>query len=181
VNCQKPGPANLESINAFIHLNWLKSQKLKKNRLKIEEEIKQRKFNSSHQKVVLNILFTANWMQDRMKEYLKPYGLTSQQYNVLRILRGRHPGCAYPTEIKSVMLDKNPDLTRLCDRLINGKWISREIDNDNRRKMKIAITEEGLELLTKLDPVMKEIEEKMNLLNEEDSELLSGLLDKMRG
>lgn len=149
--------------------------------MKFEDEIKQRKFTNSNQKALLNILFTANWFQAKLKDVVKPHGLTLQQYNVLRILRGKYPKCAYPTDIKSVMLDKNPDLTRLCDRLIANGWIEREIDMSNRRKMKIIITRDGLDLLELLDPEMVKIQNKINQLSDSENGQLSDLLDKLRG
>ena len=149
--------------------------------MKIEEEIKQNKFKNSGQKAFLNIVFTSNWMQSQVKDHLKPHGMTIQQYNVLRILRGRYPNCAYPNEIKAVMLDKNPDLTRLCDRMISNGWIGREIDSDNRRKMKISITKSGLDLLETLEPMMSNVQGKFDILSDTENEQLSNLLDKMRG
>jgi MarR family transcriptional regulator, 2-MHQ and catechol-resistance regulon repressor len=149
--------------------------------VKIEEEIKQSKFQSSSQKAYLNIIFTANWIQANAREVLKPYGLTLQQYNVLRILRGRFPKCAYPNEIKAVMLDKNPDLTRLCDRMISNGWIIREIDGDNRRKMKISITQSGMDLLSSLDTIINQLQEKYMNLSDHDNFKLSDLLDNFRG
>lgn len=149
--------------------------------VKIEEEIRQSKFTNINQKALLNLIFTAGWLEGKIKDELKPYGLTSQQYNVLRILRGRYPKCANPTEIKAVMLDKNPDLTRLCDRLIANKWIAREIDTENRRKMKIIITESGLKLLKQLDPVMDKFHEKIKNLSNSEYQTLNDLLDKLRG
>jgi DNA-binding MarR family transcriptional regulator len=149
--------------------------------VKIEEEIKQTKFQSTSQKAYLNIIFTANWIQGKAREVLKPYGLTLQQYNVLRILRGRYPNCAYPNEIKAVMLDKNPDLTRLCDRMITNGWISREIDVENRRKMKISITPTGLELLSSLDNILDDLQNTYMNLSDKENETLSNLLDQFRG
>lgn len=149
--------------------------------MKLEEEIRQNKFTNVSQKAVLNVMFTAGWLEGKIRDELKPYGLTSQQYNVLRILRGRYPKYANPSEIKSVMLDKNPDLTRLCDRLIANEWIVREIDKDNRRKMNISITENGLKLLKKLDPVMDKFQNKLKTLSNEEYQQLSDLLDKLRG
>lgn len=164
--------------------NWREMRKIvvySKNRLKIEEEIKQSKFSSPSQKAFLNVVFTANYLQGKMRDYLKPYGLTPQQYNVLRILRGKHPKFANPSEIKAVMLDKNPDLTRLCDRLILNGWISREIDSDNRRKMCIGINDEGLALLAKMDEKINQMSEELNTLTENENNALSDLLDKLRG
>ncbi|MBS3915762.1 MAG: MarR family transcriptional regulator [Bacteroidetes bacterium] len=149
--------------------------------MKFEDEIKQKKFSSTGQKAFLNVVFTANYLQGFVRDRLKPYGLTLQQYNVLRILRGRHPQCAYPTDIKDVMLDKNPDLTRLCDRMVLNGWIVRAVDEKNRRKMKISITEKGLQLLTSLDELMDGVQDEMAYLSDEENMMLSDLLDKMRG
>ncbi len=149
--------------------------------MKFEDEIKQKKFATTGQKAFLNVVFTANFLQAAVRENLKPFGLTLQQYNVLRILRGRHPKCANPSEIKEVMLDKNPDLTRLCDRMVINGWISRDIDKDNRRKMMISITKDGLNLLKEMDEHMDVAQQKMNFLTDEENLQLSDLLDKMRG
>ncbi|MCC7296766.1 MAG: MarR family transcriptional regulator [Bacteroidia bacterium] len=149
--------------------------------MKFEDEIKQKKFATTGQKAFLNVVFTANFLQAAVRENLKPFGLTLQQYNVLRILRGRHPKCANPSEIKEVMLDKNPDLTRLCDRMVINGWISRDIDKDNRRKMMISITKEGLNLLKEMDEHMDVAQQKMNFLSDKENLQLSDLLDKMRG
>ena len=149
--------------------------------MKIGDEINQRNFSSEAQKAYVNIIFTSNWLQAAVRDLLKPYGLTLQQYNVLRILRGKHPECANPSEIKNVMIDKNPDLTRLCDRMVMNGWLHREIDSQNRRKMRIIITRTGLELLDVLDPVIQEHTEGLNKLSDDENKTLSDLLDKLRG
>ena len=149
--------------------------------MKLEEEIRQSKFESMHQKAVLNVIFTANWINSRFRDIFKPYDLTPQQYNVLRILRGRHPKSANPGEIKDVMLDKNPDLTRLCDRLCKVGMITRTVNKNNRRKMNIKITDKGLEVLAQIDPEMRRLQESMVFISEDESASLSDLLDKMRG
>lgn len=149
--------------------------------MKFEDEIKQQAFGSDAQKALLNIIFTANMIQTKMAELFKPFGITPQQYNVLRILRGRHPKSANPKEIKEVMLDKNPDLTRLCDRMSMNGWITRHLDEGNRRKMNIAISAKGLKLLKTLDPVIEEYNSRFDHLNAEEARQLSELLDKFRG
>ncbi len=148
--------------------------------MKFEEEIKQSKFDSSTQKAVLNVMFTSNWINALFRDVFKPYDLTPQQYNVLRILRGKHPKSANPGEIKEVMLDKNPDLTRLCDRLCKLDLITRGVDKTNRRKINIKISDAGLELLKTLDPKIKKMQSSMKSLTEDEANQLSDLLDKMR-
>ncbi len=149
--------------------------------MKFEEEIKQKKFKSSTHKVLLNIIFTANWLNTKFKDGFKEYGITQQQYNVLRILNGRYPMSANPNEIKEVMLDKNPDLTRLCDRMCANGLIKRKVDSDNRRKVNIMITTKGINLLKKIEPTIEKQETYFKYMSNSDKELLSELLDKFRG
>lgn len=149
--------------------------------MKIEEELKQDKFASSVHKAVVNIMFTDGWLSNQLRDVFKNHQLTPQQYNVLRILRGKYPEALNPSDIKSVMLDKNPDLTRLCDRLLTRNLISRCIDGDNRRKMNIKITDLGLKMLDQIDPMMEEFNQKVATITEQEAEILSNLLDKLRG
>lgn len=149
--------------------------------MKLEDEIKQKKFRNSSQKALLNIMFTANWINAHFRDAFKPFGVTQQQYNVLRILKGRYPESANPSEIKEVMLDKNPDLTRLCDRMISNGWINRDIDKANRRKMNIKITDKGIKLLEKMQPLLDDVDALFKDMPEEELETLSDLLDKFRG
>lgn len=149
--------------------------------MKIEEEIKQRKFINGRQKAHLNILFTANWLVDKTKEVLKPFDLTHQQYNVLRILKGRFPDSCAAYDIKEVMIDKGPDLTRLIDRLIVKDYVTRSECEENRRKLDITITKKGLDLIKKIEPLLKkQLIDQAKITNKEADEL-SRILDKMRG
>lgn len=149
--------------------------------MKIEEELKQDKFTSAVHKAIVNIMFTDGWLSNQLRDVFKDHNITPQQYNVLRILRGKFPQSLNPSDIKSVMLDKNPDLTRLCDRLLTRKLIYRCIDVGNRRKINIRITEDGLQMLNLIDPIMIEFNKKIATLSEEEASILSNLLDKMRG
>lgn len=149
--------------------------------LKIEDELKQGKFQSNLHKAIVNIMFTSGWVYNQFREIFKSYQLTHQQYNVLRILRGKYPQALNPSDIKAVMLDKNPDLTRLCDRLCEMGYIDREVDSANKRKMNIKINEKGLDILKEIDPKMEDFNNSRFNLTEEEAELLSELLDKVRG
>lgn len=148
--------------------------------MKIEEAIKQKKFKSSYQKATINLIYTSNWLNDQMKQGFKPYDITSQQYNVLRILRGKHPDVCNAGYIKEVMLDKTPDLTRLIDRLLKKKLVTRETCEQNRRRVEIKITEEGLKLIKKIEKEFDDHDTLMNGISEKEAELLSDLLDKIR-
>ena len=149
--------------------------------MRLEEEIKQTKFVSPLQKAHLNTMFTANWIMDIAKEVLKPFGITHQQYNVLRILMGRKQVPCSGDSIKEVMLDKNPDLTRLLDRLIDRRFVSRKICEENRRKMDISITDKGVVLLDSIGPRLGVKHKRMKNITDEEATELSRILDKMRG
>ncbi|MCH8319037.1 MAG: MarR family transcriptional regulator [Bacteroidetes bacterium] len=148
--------------------------------MKIEEEIKQKKFESNYQMAHINIMFTANWLMDKSKTIFKLFGITPQQYNVLRILKGKHPGCCAAGDIKEVMLDKSPDLTRLIDRLMEKGFVTRGVCVENRRKLDIAITDKGLTLIKETAPKIKAQFEQMNSITNKESIELSRILDKMR-
>jgi DNA-binding MarR family transcriptional regulator len=149
--------------------------------MKIEEAIKQKKFNNSQEKAWINLIYTYNQLSGKLEELFKRFDLTHQQYNVLRILRGKHPESACCGAIKEVMLDKNPDLTRLCDRLLSKGLVDRFVNEENRRQVNVGITEKGLKLLEEMEPVMKEYNNIAENLTEEEANTLSDLLDKLRG
>jgi DNA-binding MarR family transcriptional regulator len=147
---------------------------------KIEEEIQQEHFRSAHQKAVINLIFTANWLFSKQQELFKPFGITAQQFNILRILKGQHPKCISATEIKSRMLDRNSDVSRLLDRLITKKLVDKKICPSDKRASDVLITEEGLYLLSAIDQQQKEIDGVLSL-SEAEADQLSLLLDKARG
>ncbi len=148
--------------------------------MKIEEEIKQAKFKSAHQKAVINLIFTAGWLQGRQQNFFKPFGITNQQFNILRILKGQHPKSISGTEIKSRMLDRNSDVSRLLDRLAAKGLINKQTCPNDKRAADISITATGLEILTDLDKKQKQIDTVLRL-SDQEAEVLSNLLDKGRG
>jgi DNA-binding MarR family transcriptional regulator len=149
-------------------------------KMRIEDEIKQQKFKTPHQKAVLNLIYTTSWMQGRQKDIFKTFGITLQQFNILRILRGQHPNSTSATEIKSRMLDKNSDVSRLLDRLLAKKVITKRVCANDKRAADVNLTEEGLELLKAIDKKQSQIDNVL-LLSEEEALILSDLLDKSRG
>jgi DNA-binding MarR family transcriptional regulator len=150
--------------------------------MKFEEAIHQKKFNSPLQKAVLNLVYTANWFRDQQRTIFKDHPIEPQHFNVLRIIKGRHPEPVCPGDIKAVMLDKAPDITRLCDRLVKLGWVRREVAGDDRRKVEIRLTAKGLKDLGAMNA---EIERSANQwkgrLTDAEAEKLSALLDKLRG
>ena len=149
--------------------------------MKIEAAIRQSKPMLPLQKVMINLMYTYHWQMERSMEIFKPFDMTSQQYNVLRILKGRHPEAIPVGEVKAVLLDKNPDMTRLCDRLVQKGLIQRDLNFQNRREVLLQITAAGLELLLQIEPVIKEASKEWDNLTPEEAETLSDLLDKLRG
>lgn len=149
--------------------------------MKIEEEIKQTKFRNPHHKAALNLIYTASWLESRHKEFFKPFGITNQQFNILRILRGQHPHKISGAEIKERMLDRNSDVSRLLDRLVAKKMALKTQCPNDKRAADIAITEKGLQILKQLDAQMDQTDSKAINLTAGEAVKLSNLLDKCRG
>lgn len=146
--------------------------------MKIEVEIKQTKFKSPIQKALLNLIYTSNWLQNKQQDFFKEYGITSTQFNILRILRGQHPASISATEIKSRMLDRNSDVSRLLDRLAIKKLVTKTTCPNDRRACDVSITQEGLDLLAS---IANTVDENILDLTDQEAHLLSSLLDKCRG
>ncbi|MCE2894447.1 MAG: MarR family transcriptional regulator [Flammeovirgaceae bacterium] len=149
--------------------------------MKIEEEIQQPKFRNVHHKVAVNLLYTAAWLDDRNKNFFKEYGITNQQFNILRILRGQLPNKISGAEIKNRMLDKNSDVSRLLDRLVLKKLVTKNQCPKDKRAVDVLITEPGLALLKKIDGKMDENDLAVFHLTKTEATQLSDLLDKCRG
>ena len=149
--------------------------------MKIEEVIKSNVELKDAKKVILNIIYTQNVLSDKFNEILKPYDLSSEQYNVLRILRGQKGNPANMCIIQERMLAKNSNTTRLIDKLLLKDLVTRNVCPDNRRKIEVLITQKGLDLLTELDPKVDEHEKLFaNNLTEDEITLLNTLLEKYR-
>jgi DNA-binding MarR family transcriptional regulator len=148
--------------------------------MEIDKVIKQSKFTDGYQKAVINLFYTSNFFRDAHLTVFNEYKIQSQHFNVLRILKGKHPETVSPGYIKEVMLDKGCDLTRLIDKLQSLGFVHRFVSPDNKRKMNIALTENGLLQLEKISISFDEKNKELKCLSEDDYQLLSNLLDKMR-
>ncbi|HEY5533918.1 MAG TPA: MarR family transcriptional regulator [Ignavibacteria bacterium] len=149
--------------------------------MKLEKEIMQERFKSEHQKMVVNLLFTGSWIGFQQLQILKPFGLTIQQYNILRILKGQYPNPATVNLLIERMLDKTSNASRIADRLVHKKFITRKTCPEDRRSVDVVIRKEGLELLEKIEAKEKELENKFNSLTNSEMKSLNNLLDKLRG
>ncbi|WDF56967.1 MarR family winged helix-turn-helix transcriptional regulator [Mucilaginibacter sp. KACC 22063] len=148
--------------------------------MKIDEEI-QGKFEDDYHRVVVNLSYTYGWLNNLLRYQFERYNLTSQQFNILRILRGQYPKPATVNLLKERMLDKMSDASRIVDRLVQKGLVSRCINNKDRRAVDIRISEDGLEVLKKMDIEFKTRDIIQAHLTEQEAEQLSDLLDKLRG
>ena len=149
--------------------------------MKIEDVIKSNVAMDNTKKVILNIMYTQNVIGDKFSEILKPYDLSGEQYNVMRILRGQKGSPANMCVIQERMLAKNSNTTRLIDKLLLKNFVTREVCPNNRRKIEVLITEKGMDILSELDPKVIEHEQQFasNLTPEEIIQL-NTLLEKYR-
>ena len=147
----------------------------------LEKEIKQKKFKNEFQKLAVNIFYTHGWLVNKHAIILKTFGVTTSQYNILRILRGQHPNSAPISLLKERMLDKMSDASRLVERLRNKGLLSRKICKEDRRRVNVLITKKGLALLEMLDEYEKESESYLSNISKSEAKELNILLDKLRG
>jgi len=149
--------------------------------MKIEEVVKSNVTMGLSQKAVLNIIYTQNNINERLIEILKPYDLSNEQYNVLRILRGQKGKPANMCVIQERMLAKTSNTTRLVDKLLLKELVTRKVCKENRRKIEVLITEKGLTILKELDPKVDNYEQNIVAnLSSSELEQLNDLLEKIR-
>jgi len=147
--------------------------------MKLEDEINQKKFKSETQKLIINMLYTSNWLEGKMKNFFDNAELTPQQYNVLRILRGSKESLS-TNQIRERMLDKMSDASRIVDRLIVKNLATKKTHSSDKRLVQVEITKKGLKLLENLDPKILEMEAGITGLTKTESATMNALLDKMR-
>lgn len=147
---------------------------------RIDEELKSR-FESEQHKAMLNVMFTAGWFRSRQVELFKPFGISPQQYNILRILRGAKDRMNMHC-VKERMIDRAPNATRLTDKLIAKGLVERERCDEDRRVVYVRISAKGLEMLDQIDECNRTVEQgSMDRLSLADAAELNRLLDAWRG
>jgi DNA-binding MarR family transcriptional regulator len=147
--------------------------------MEIGKEIKS-SFKTSQQKAIVNIRFTSNWMAQRQNSYMAKFDISMAQFNILRILRGAKDFINVNT-IKDRMVEKSPNTTRLMDKLIDKNLIERKRCEEDRRVVYVKISDQGLELLSKIDLDFMDVFDFNDRISSEEAETLSNLLDKLRG
>jgi DNA-binding MarR family transcriptional regulator len=149
--------------------------------MSLEQDIQQQTFRSEYQKALLNILFTSNYLVTVVNDFFKPYDITRQQYNVMRIVKGQLPKAASIQLIRDRMLDKMSDASRIVERLRVKNMVKREISPDDKRIVHVTITDEGIKLLESIEVYVEEMERSIKNLSPEEAAQLNNLLDKVRG
>lgn len=145
----------------------------------IEQDISQAKFRNEYQKATINLIYTFNWMNERIKTMLDKYDITPQQFNILRILRGAGKPIS-TLQIRQRMLDKMSDTSRIVDRLLKKELVKKVTCEGDRRLVDVTISDTGLQLLERIDSHQDEMDSVFKNLDEEQATLLNNLLDKIR-
>ena len=147
---------------------------------KIDEEVKTRFVNERH-RFVTNLVYTSGWIKNLFNEDLKPFGISSQQFNILRILGGASDWVAM-NDVKDLMIEKAPNATRLSDKLLNKNLIERKRSNTDRRVVYVRISSRGMDLLEEIDEKESEVQVAlMRRITEKEANQMSEILDKLRG
>lgn len=145
----------------------------------IEERIKQSRFKNAHHKLAVNLMYTTNKLESFLKEVFKKEEITLQQYNILRILRGSRPNPLSTLQIRERMMHKMSDTSRIVDRLLMKKLVTKKVSADDNRLVDVRITEKGLKLLQNLDDIEDKLTGFMANLTDTEAATLSNLLDKI--
>jgi DNA-binding MarR family transcriptional regulator len=148
--------------------------------MSIERDIIQLRFKSEFEKAAVNILYTGSWLHGNNSIWLRPFKITPEQFNVLRILRGSHPKAMKLTDITSRMIDKNSNATRLVEKLRQKSLVKRELCPTNRRQVDISITGKGLNLLKRIDLKQSEWISSLRKISKVEAKELNRILDKLR-
>jgi DNA-binding MarR family transcriptional regulator len=148
--------------------------------LRLEEAIKTVKFSSEVQKAGLNILYTAWWLKTLFSRELKALGLTSEQFNVLRILKGKHPERMCVKDIGGRMIERNSNVPRIVDRLVAKKFVDRSTSEMDKRETVIILTEDGLQILHQANQKVNDLFAGAVSISEADAKELNNLLENLR-
>lgn len=147
--------------------------------MSIEKDIQQQVFRNIYQKATVNIMFSAGWLSEHIRQFLEEEDITPQQYNILRILRGSMKPLS-TLQIRERMLDKMSDTSRIVDRLIKKGMAEKKISATDKRLVDVNISKKGLQLLERLDQKNDQLDNLLKNLSNAEIEQLNNLLDKMR-
>jgi DNA-binding MarR family transcriptional regulator len=145
----------------------------------LEKDINQQVFRSEYQKAIINLIYTFNWVNEKINRRFEPFDITQQQFNILRILRGAGQPLS-TLQIRQRMLDKMSDTSRIVDRLVKKGMVKKSTCREDRRLVDVLLTDKGKKLLQSMDGMNEEMESIFKYLSEEEARRLNILLDKIR-
>ena len=149
--------------------------------MSLEQSISQSKFDSEQEKLMINVIYSANLLNLITSRLFKPYELSPQQYNVLRILRGQKGESIALMDIEYRMLDKSSNVSRLVDKLISKDLINRSISSKDRRRIEIVITSRGVSVLKEIDVILSEMNSKIKaIISDDNAKKTNRILDQLR-
>ncbi|MFT3979457.1 MAG: MarR family transcriptional regulator [Ferruginibacter sp.] len=145
----------------------------------IEQDINQANFRNEYQKAAVNLIYTFNWMNEKTRAIFDAEDITSQQFNILRILRGANAPLS-TLQIRQRMLDKMSDTSRIVDRLVTKGFAKKNTCVKDKRLVDVSITDKGRKLLERIDMRQADMDAVLQNLSEADAKILNKLLDKIR-
>lgn len=145
----------------------------------IEKEIPKSYFRNHRHKALVDVLFTSNWIFERLKHFLEADDITPQQYNILRILKNSDLPLS-TLKIREQMMDKMSDTSRIVERLLKKKLVTKQICAYDKRLVDVTLSETGVQLLQRLDKKTDELDSVISNLSDQETDTLNNLLDKMR-
>ena len=149
--------------------------------VKLEQAIQSTKFKSEVHKAGLNILYTAWWLKTAISKELKEYGLTHEQFNVLRILKGKYPEQMCVKDVSNRMIERNSNVPRIVDRLEMKKLVKRATSEEDKRETVMTLTQAGISILESSSARLDSILERITVIQDSEAATLNMLLEKMRG
>lgn len=147
--------------------------------MSLEKDISQKTFRNDYQKGIINLIYTYNWMNEKMKAIFDQHDITSQQFNILRILRGAGKPIS-TLQIRQRMLDKMSDTSRIVDRLVVKGMVKKNTCANDKRLVDVFITDKGFKLLEEIDQFENEMDAVLGTLSIPEAKTLNTLLDKIR-
>ena len=149
--------------------------------MSLEQSISQSNFDSEQEKLMINVIFSANLLNLITSRLFKPYDLSPQQYNVLRILRGQKGKSIALMDIEHRMLDKSSNVSRLVDKLISKDLVNRSVSSKDRRRIEIIITSRGKSVLKEIDVILADMNSKIKaIISDDNAKQTNRILDQLR-
>lgn len=148
--------------------------------MKLEEAIKTNRFTDERHKATVNILYTAYWLKNLFSTVLKEHGITLEQHNVLRILKGSHPQELCVKDIASRIVEKSSNVPRIIDRLVLKKLVKRSQSKEDKRETLVALTDKGIETIDAARKAIEKVTQEQVPIDEDGSRVLNELLEKIR-